>query len=300
MPSPTLVVLLGLGMLFYIPLGVRRGGMQGTCRFLRLSLNLAAEAFVKLVAAIVLVLGGAGVMGAVGAISLSVFAAFLLPTGDGELRQNATLHQAGSFLEGIQAIIFFVGQVIISNVDILMVKHYFAPSEAGIYAAVALVGRLLYFATWSVTSAMFPISAGSQAESDSRRVLVVPLLFVAGLSTVFVVFLGSFPGLVIRTLFGSDFHPAGAGVEQLLAMNAVATAVYAVCVVLITYEMSRRIANTGWLQLVVSLLIVVSVAIFHASLMQVIVVQQVLRCLLLLAVSIPFFRHVPRLGQEAV
>ncbi len=180
-----------------------------------------------------------------------------------------------------------------------MVKHYFAPAEAGIYAAVALVGRLLYFATWSVTSAMFPISAGSAAESDSRRVLVVPLLFIAGLSTLFVVFLASFPGLVIRTLFGSDFHRAGAGVEQLLAMNAIATAVYAVCVVLITYEMSRRIANTGWLQLVVSLLIVICISLFHASLMQVIVVQQVLRGLLLLAVSIPFFQRAPSLGREA-
>ena len=54
MPSPTLIVLFGLGMLFYIPLGVRRGGMQGTCKFLRLSLNLAAEAFVKLIAAMIL------------------------------------------------------------------------------------------------------------------------------------------------------------------------------------------------------------------------------------------------------
>ena len=86
--------------------------------------------------------------------------------------------------------------------------------------------------------------------------------------------------------------------EQLLAMNAIATAVYAVCVVLITYEMSRRIANTGWLQLVVSLLIVSAVAVFHASLMQVIVVQQVLRGLLLMAVSIPFFRRAPDLGRR--
>jgi O-antigen/teichoic acid export membrane protein len=298
MPSPILIVILGLGMLFYIPLGVRRGGMQGTCQFLRLSLNLAAEAFVKLITAMVLVLSGAGVLGAVGAISFSVFAAFLLPAGDRKLRQAPALYRPGSFLESIQAIIFFIGQVIISNVDILMVKHYFAPDDAGIYAAVALVGRLLYFATWSVTSAMFPISAGS-AERDSRRVLVVPLLFIAGLSTVFVVFLASFPGLVIRTLFGSDFHRVGAGVEQLLAMNAVATAVYAICVVLITYEMSRRIANTGWLQLVVSLLIVLSVAAFHASLMQVIVIQQVLRGLLLLAVSIPFFRRNPGLAEGA-
>ncbi len=299
MPSPTLVVLLGLGMLFYIPLGVRRGGMQGTCQFLRLSLNLAAEAFVKLSAAMILVAGGTGVMGAVGAISFSVFAAFLLPAGDRALRQTPARYQPGSFLESMQAIIFFVGQVIISNIDILMVKHYFPPDEAGLYAAVALVGRLLYFATWSVTSAMFPISAGSAAENESRRVLVIPLLFTTGISTACVVFLASFPGLVIRTLFGSGFHRAGQVAEQLLAMNAVATAVYAVCVVLITYEMSRKIANTGWLQLVVSFLVVVFISIFHSSLMQVIVVQQVLRGLLLMAVAVPFFRRVPSLGREA-
>lgn len=300
MSSPTLVVLLGLGMLFYIPLGVRRGGMQGTCQFFRLSLNLAVEAFVKLIAAMILVLGGVGVAGAVGAISFSVLAAFLLPAGNRELHQIPSLYRPGSFFESIQAIIFFVGQVIINNIDILMVKHYFAPDVAGIYAAVALVGRLLYFATWSVTSAMFPISAGSATESDSRRMLVVPLLFVAGLSTSFVIFLSTFPGFVIRTLFGNDFHRAGVGVEQLLAMNAVATAVYAVGVVLITYEMSRRIANTGWLQLVVSLLIVLLVSIFHSSLMQVIVIQQVLRGLLLIAVSIPFFRRTPDLGVEPI
>jgi O-antigen/teichoic acid export membrane protein len=233
----------------------------------------------------------------VAAISLSVLAAFLLPAGDEELRRGPAEYRPGSFLESMQAIIFFVGQVIISNIDILMVKHYFAPDAAGIYAAVALVGRLLYFATWSVTSAMFPVSAGSAAESDSRRVLVVPLLFIAGLSTVFVIFLSSFPGLVIHTLFGSDFHRAGAGIEQLLAMNAVATAIYAVCVVLITYEMSRRIANTGWLQLVVSLFVVLAVSLVHESLMQLIVIQQVLRVLLLMAVAYPFFRRTARVTE---
>jgi O-antigen/teichoic acid export membrane protein len=299
MPSPTLIIVLGLGMLFYIPLGVRRGGMQGTCHFTRLSANLTAEAVVKLISAVLLIEFGVGVLGAVIAISLSVFVAFMLPAGDRELRGDAETGTAASFMEGMQAIIFFIGQVIISNIDILMVKHYFAPADAGLYAAVALVGRLLYFATWSVTSVMFPVSAGTRVDEESRSVLAVPLLFVAALSIIFVLFLGAFPDLVIRTLFGSGFHRVGSGVEQLLTANAIATGVYAVCVVLITYEMSRRIANTGWLQLVVSLLIVVCVALFHNSLMQVVIVQQVLRGLLLLAVAIPFFGKARNLQKGA-
>ncbi len=73
-------------------------------------------------------------------------------------------------------------------------------------------------------------------------------------------------------------------------MNAAATGVYAIAVVLITYEMSRRIANTGWLQLVVSGLIVLGITWFHSTLLEVIVVQQVLRILLLLAVAFPFVK----------
>ena len=72
--------------------------------------------------------------------------------------------------------------------------------------------------------------------------------------------LAAFPRLVFQSLFGSHFHVAGiSGLNWLLSMNAAATGVYAIAVVLITYEMSRRIANTGWLQLVVSGLIVLGI-----------------------------------------
>jgi len=76
---------------------------------------------------------------------------------------------------------------------------------------------------------------------------------------------------------------------MLLTMNAVATGTYALSVTLITYEMSRRIANTAWLQLAVSVLLMAGIAGFHGSLLEVILVQQILRLALLLAVSIPFF-----------
>jgi hypothetical protein len=83
-------------------------------------------------------------------------------------------------------------------------------------------------------------------------------------------------------------------------MNAIATGIYALAVVLITYEMSRRIANTGWFQLAVSLMLIAGVLVFHDSLVQVIVVQQVLRLVLLVGVSVPFVLKQARgLRQEA-
>jgi len=289
--SPWIIILLAVGLTVYIPLGVKRGGLQGTCRFRGLSWNMVAEALVKFLGAIILIEMGFGVLGAVAAISGSVIFAYLLPDAAHELRTK-TVSKAGELQLGetVQAIVFFVGQVIISNIDILMVKHFFPPDMAGLYAAIALVGRLLYFGAWSIVSAMFPVSAGTSEDRQTPALLALPLLMVTGISIAFVLFLAAFPQLVFRTLFGAHFVSSVQGLNWLLSMNAAATGIYAISVVLITYEMSRRIANTGWLQLVVSGLIVLGIAWFHSTLMEVIVVQEVLRILLLCAVSYPFVR----------
>jgi O-antigen/teichoic acid export membrane protein len=288
--TPWIIVLLSVGLTIYVPLGVKRGGLQGTCRFRGLAWNMAAEAIIKFIGAIVLIEFGFGVLGAVAAISASVILAFCLPDKARELREPAVLAASAPVGETRQAIVFFVGQVIISNIDILMVKHFFRPDVAGLYAAIALVGRLLYFGAWSVVSAMFPVSAEDKTENSSGSLLAIPLLLVTGMSVVFVLALAAFPTLVFQSLFGSHFPTNIGELNWLLSMNAAATGVYAIAVVLITYEMSRRIANTGWLQLVVSGLIVLGITWFHASLLEVIIVQQVLRVLLLIAVASPFVK----------
>jgi len=61
-------------------------------------------------------------------------------------------------------------------------------------------------------------------------------------------------------------------------------------VVFIAYEMSRRIANTGWLQLIFSGALVLGIGLFHGSLHEVIMVRIVLMALMLALVALPFLR----------
>jgi hypothetical membrane protein len=62
-------------------------------------------------------------------------------------------------------------------------------------------------------------------------------------------------------------------------------------VVFIAYEMSRRIANTGWLQLMFSGALVAGIGLFHASLHEVIMVRIVLMAVMLALVALPFLRR---------
>jgi O-antigen/teichoic acid export membrane protein len=286
LPDSWIVVILAFGIAGYVPLGVKRGAMQGMCAFPRLSANFILESLVRFAAGIALVLMGYGIFGAVGAISASVVVAYLLSSSGIQAAETSQCEPA-SFREGMQAIVFFVGQVLINNIDILLVKHFFAPEQAGHYAAVALVGRVLYFAAWSVVSAMFPVSAAAKPREDDRGVLLLPLMFVFGMSVVFIGVLTLFSDLIIGTIFGANFHEA----RSLLSLYAAATALYALSVVLMAYEMSRQIANTGWLQLLFSGILIVAIWLFHDTLQQVILVQIVLMVLMLGAVSLPFLRR---------
>lgn len=288
MPDSWVLAVLAIGISAYVPLGVRRGGMQGTCSFIRLSSNYIIEATTKLIIAVVLVLMGYGVMGATGAISASIIAAYFLPRMPAEFRARAhTALQPASFKEGMQATVFFVGQVIINNIDILLVKHFFAAEQAGVYAAVSLVGRVLYVAGWSSVSAMFPVSAAAKPRDSGAHVIVIPLLFVIGLSLAFILGSYFFPTVILGTIFGQGFSSAG----SLLTLYAAATGLYSLSVVLMAFEMSRRIANTGWLQLIFSGIVVLAIGAFHQTLEQVIIIRIVLMALMLVLVSFPFVRR---------
>lgn len=291
-PSTWIIGILALGIAAYAPLGVKRGAMQGVCAFPRLGTNFVLEALTRFFVGAGLVVAGYGVLGAVGAISASVIVACFVPPIPAQLRVEAGAAEPPSFAEAVQAIVFFVGQVIINNVDILLVKHFFPSDPAGIYAAISQIGRLLYFASWfGVVNAMFPVTAAaSQEPGQTQRKahgIGLPLLLVSGLSLVFIAIAALFPHLIMGVIFGSRFIEIG----WLLALYAAATGLYSLSVVFIAYEMSRRIANTGWLQLIFSGALVFGIGVFHETLREVILVRIVLMAAMLAMVAVPFLRN---------
>ncbi|HSB75292.1 MAG TPA: oligosaccharide flippase family protein, partial [Terriglobales bacterium] len=231
--SSRLVILLAIGTAFYIPLGVRRGGMQGIYALRRLAANYVIEGVVKLGGAILLIELGLGVEGAIAAVTASEVVAYAFGHPGGELEAAAEPGLPASFGEGIQAIVFFIGQVVINNVDIILVKHFFTAEAAGLYAAAALVGRVVYMSSWSVVSAMFPISAGIRGgEEQKNDVLLTPLLIVLLITGGFTVGLWLFPNLVWRAVFGAGFiHQNLSFYSSLLVLYAAATGVYSLSVV---------------------------------------------------------------------
>src|ERR1700733_14014285 len=293
LPDPLLIWLLALGTAFYIPLGVRRGYIQGIHAFRPLAVNFMLEGLVRLGGVFVLIRMGLGVRGAVLASVLAVIVAyfFAIPSpGLGSFRFRGL---SISSREGLQAIVFFAGQTVINNFDIVLVKHFFPPVEAGLYAAVALVGRLVNMCAWSVVNTMFPVSAGAGAdEHEASPVLFTSLSMVFLILSVLIFALWMVPSFLWKTLFGAQFAVGNYGMlASLLILYAITAGIYSLSSVIITYEMSRKIANTSWLQLAFSGALALGVYLLHQTLRQVILVQLVLMVILLFVLLIPLLRN---------
>src|SRR5579871_2977281 len=293
LPDPVLISLLALGTAFYIPLGVRRGYIQGIHAFSSLAMNFMLEGLVRLGGAYLLILLGLGVKGAVLASVIAVIASYFLAKPSPGFGGFGSHIVPISFGEGLQAIVFFSGQVVINNFDIVLVKHFFASDQAGIYAAVSLVGRLVNMCAWSVVNTMFPVSAGArQSDREARPVLFLSLSLVFLILSVLILCLWAIPSFLWRVLFGAHFELGNyGGLAPLMILYALTTGIYSLSSVLITYEMSRKIANTSWVQLAFSGEIGLGICVFHQTLSQVIYVQLWLMVILFTVVALPLLRR---------
>jgi O-antigen/teichoic acid export membrane protein len=290
LPTPILVQLIAVGAAFYVPLGARRGYIQGAYGFRVLATNLILEGLVRLGGSLTMMMLGMGVRGVVGANAAAIAGAYfaaapkLAPAVPSHLRFSQALR------ESLQAMVFFAGQVIINNCDIVLVKHFFTPTLAGLYAAVAMVGRVIFALSSAVVNSMFPLVAGTKDEErKDLRVIATSLLLVLTIGCTLALGLRLAPAAIWTTFFGSGFGIAGKyDLPYLLSLYAVTTIIYTLSVVMITYEMSYKIANTSWVQLAFSGVVIAGICQFHSSLREVILVQLILMVGLLIFVALPF------------
>lgn len=155
-----LIILLGALLFFAMVIPVPWGGLQGLQKFGSLTLNLIINGVLKLLLGICFIVLGLGVLGAVSAIVLSygatIFLSLLMlkmslpkvgPWVDGDRNsQNSNPSYVSEMYRyflptGITLLCFMV----LTNIDLILVKHFFKPIEAGYYSIAQMVGKIILF-----------------------------------------------------------------------------------------------------------------------------------------------------------
>ncbi len=290
--SPWLFVIFGVGLPFYFAQGIDRGILQGQTQFLSLAISYQAEMWVRLLLGLLLVMLGWAAYGAIFALTISIVATWLVAkqalhrlerSTAAQKRANTALFtqadQKALLAFAVPVLMSEISLILINNSDVLIVKHFFTSVAAGQYAALALIGRIVFFGTWSVVITMFPLVAQKAHRGEPHRHLLWNGLgMVVGVSTLIVLATLLFPAFIVRLLFGAEY----VAIAPLLWVYALATALFALANVVINYRLALgdRV-GTMW-ALAAGLLQVGLLLIFHTSLFQIVLIQVILMGLLLL------------------
>lgn len=285
--SPWIFVIFGIGLPFYFVQGIDRGLLQGQMRFGILAVSYQAEMWVRLLVGLLLVAIGWAAEGAVFGLTLSIVATWLVADAalrTGKQRSDQEAHAAEQtsavnltpaerqaiYQFALPVLLAEVSLILINNSDVLIVKRFFDSVAAGHYAALALIGRIVFFGTWSVVITMFPLVAQkAQRREPHRHLLWIGLGMVCAVSLAVIAFTVVAPTLIVQTLFGSEYL----AIAPLLWRYATATALFALANVLINYHLALGNRTGTVLATLAGLSQVVLLILFHATLGQVVLLQ---------------------------
>ncbi len=274
-PSRTPVIILGIVLFLLLIIPVPRGTLQGLQKFGYLGASLSIDATLRLLFGFSLVTLGMGINGALGGIALAIGVALLaafVPLGSLFKQQRSTERKVNSseiyafFWPVSLALLFFA---IMTNLDVIVVKHFFNPQTAGHYAVLSIVGRGFLSVALAVSMAMFPrVSELHELNQDSSLTLKQSLFICVFLFALGILICLLFPQFIILTLFGRKYLI----ISSLLGLFGIAITPLALTNILINYYLARHSTNFLYLLFAGVVLYLTLLTLFHSSLRQVILV----------------------------
>jgi len=109
----------------------------------------------------------------------------------------------------LPSLVSMLGMTSLYSTDILLAKHFLPPVEAGYYAALSVMGKIIFFAGSSISYVLFPVVAErAKEQSDSRRLVYSALIAIGIISLGITAGYALFPKLALLLLFGPSYFPA--------------------------------------------------------------------------------------------
>ena len=191
------------------------GFLQGLMRFKAFSLSIFLSAFTRFLTIVVVIYMGLGVIDIFWGLALTTLGVGIINWQllKKNIKIDLKLNDIADFkvliVYSLLSAIGMAGMTIIQNGDVVLVKHLFDETSAGIYGSTSIIGRIVFFAASSVAMVMLPMCA----ERYKKQLdFVKPFLFSLTLSLFIALCVASFfafyPHIVINLLFGQKYLPA--------------------------------------------------------------------------------------------
>ncbi|HSA83330.1 MAG TPA: oligosaccharide flippase family protein [Patescibacteria group bacterium] len=183
------------------------------------------------------------------------------------------------FFYGLPASLTLVGLTSLISTDILLVKHFFSPHDAGLYAGLSLLGRIIFFVSAPIGTVMFPLITQKHSKGENYTNTFKLALLLIGLSSLLLtIFYALFPKFAISLLLKDEYFV----IAPYLALFALFIACYCVLSIICTFYLSIKKTKIFIPILVGAVLQIVFIVFFHESFIQIIWISLLITFLLVL------------------
>jgi O-antigen/teichoic acid export membrane protein len=232
---------------------LQAGTLQGLQEFFHLSKQNIISTVVKLAASIGLVYAGYSVVGVMIGLVFASLASWAY--GYRATRAVLTPQQAQADSQATEVVIstslfstiLFTTLLLalLSNVDILLAKHYLSAEAAGQYGALSTLGKILIYGVGAFITVLLPMVSAAHAKNDGGGVKILALSLSVIAASSFCIYLAFllYPDTIVHLLFGTRYT----GIAEHLAEFSIAMACIALATAFINYFVA--IHNTSFLYL---------------------------------------------------
>ena len=270
---------------------VNYGILQAFLNFSFLAANSVLMAILKLGLAVGLVGLGFSIGGAITAILVSSLVGYLLSFYPlrflWRFKGEARVDWSEIILYVAPVFLVVLGLTSLYTTDIILVKHFFPPFQAGLYAATAVIGKIVFFASSAITIVMFPlVSERYENGGNFRLVLLQSLILVLVISGGITTFYFLFPQLMIRVLYGSSYL----SISPYLGIFGIFISLYSLASVLANFFLSIRKTQVAFFPFLAAAVQIGLIWFFHTSIQQVIQISILSTALLLILLLLYYLR----------
>jgi O-antigen/teichoic acid export membrane protein len=236
----------------------------------------------KLLLGIILVYISLGVSGAVLALTVSAIVGWYITTLfiHSKKRKIREINFKPMILFTVPAVIYTLSTTSLLTSDLILVKHFFSGYEAGLYAALSTLGKIIFFATGPISSVMFPlVSKRFSQGSNYKKVFSLSFVItaVSALAILFIYYI--VPDFVINLLYGSDYLKE----KGLLIWFGLFVTLFTFSSLIINFNLSLGRTRVVIFPVFAAIAQLIFITYFHQSLFMVISICNVITALLLMS-----------------
>lgn len=268
-------ILIGPIVFFAFVTFVYRSFAQGMLKFMTVVISTNIDLVTRLLFAVIFIYLGLSVFGAVLGIVISMAASYFYlnksvrkyikkgKTGDIQFASKV-------FKYSIPILIATLTLNSIFTTDVILVKHFFNAHDAGIYASLSTLGRIIFYGTGPISAVMFPIIAKRYSQNQSINkvfFLSLALTLLMSFAVLFVYYL--FPKIAIKILFGSGYLDG----TPYLVLFGIFMTLYALSSLIFNFFLSIERTSVVYISVLASIVQIGGIILWHSNIYQVISVS---------------------------